>query len=379
MEDIGVNEMLNDVLNRGFSKVEKMENHLNEFPHITKQGEWLTFSNGHWTGGFWTGLLWLLSLYKSDAKLKEKPASWAKKLKVRMNDNKTHDMGFIFGPSCILGNHISNNKELREMATAGAYNMKDLYEERSGLVLAWDEPGYEGVAIVDTIMNLPVMIWSANENNQPELQEIANTVASNIMKYHIREDFSTYHTVRWDTETYQIVEQSTHQGYSSTSCWSRGQAWALYGFSNMFRYTNDLKYLQTSEKLATYFWDHLDEEVCLPRWDFVFKNNKNEPIDASAASIAASGMLLLSDMLAQAGENEKSDIWGKRGEKIVQALISNCFYSDIDKYGLIEKATVDKPRGSGIGESTMYGDYYFMEAVYRLDNRNNSKMLNLLY
>ena len=364
----------------GFEKVAYMENHLVEFPHTTKNGAWLTHKTGHWTGGFWIGLLWLKSLESSNVTKEQAVAlRWATQLRARRTDNKTHDQGFIFGPSCILGNRICGTTDLVEMALCGANNMVDLYKEKAGLILAWDEPNYEGVAIVDTIMNLPLLLWAIDHGANPVMKEIAVTVANNIAKHHVRSDYSTIHKVRWDTSSYEIVERSTHQGHSPDSCWSRGQAWALYGFANMYRHTGDSIYIRISTGLAEYFWANLDDEVALPKWDFHFKNQPNQPFDSSAASIAAAGMLLLAEMLRRRGDLSGFELWVKRGTFLLSSLQSNCMYSDITKYGILEKATVDKPHNSGIGESTMYGDYYFMEALYRLSNIDMPKSLDLLY
>ena len=367
-------------LRTGLEKVAYMESHLDEFPHTTKNGAWLTHKTGHWTGGFWIGLLWLKSLHSSNATEDQAEAlRWAMQLRARKTDNKTHDQVFIFGPSCVLGNRIFGATELVEMALCGAHNMIDLYKEKSGLILAWDEPNYEGVAIVDTIMNLPLLLWAAEHEENPVFKGVAATVASNIAKHHVRPDYSTIHKVRWDTNSYEVVEKSTHQGYSPDSCWSRGQAWALYGYANMYRYTGDSCYINMSAGLAEYFWTHLDDEVALPRWDFHFKNHTDQPFDSSAASIAAAGMLLLAEMLRRRGDLSGFDLWVKRGKYLLASLYTNCRYSDITKFGILEKATVDKPHNSGIGESTMYGDYYFMEALYRLLNVNTPKSLDLLY
>lgn len=371
---------LPEIFASGLEKVSHIQRTLHgEFPHITQNGSWLTSENGHWTGGFWTGLLWLKALYENNEEEKLSALKQVRKLAVRMRDNKTHDMGFIFGPSCILGNRIQPDPHLVEMAIAGAHNMEDLFEEKTGLVLAWDEPGYEGVAIVDTIMNVPLMIWVANQENNPSLYDKAITIADHIRQNHIRPDHSTYHVVRWDTKTFQIVERSTHQGFGPETCWSRGQAWALYGFANMYRYTLQAEYLETSERLAEYFWTHLDDDLYLPRWDFFFKNQAAEPLDAAAASIAASGMILLSSMLKRRDRRDESALWKQRGKLLIESLVKNCFYKDLDRYGIIARVTVDKPRNSGVNESSMYGDYYFMEALHRLMNYNDEKMSDILY
>ncbi|MGN6265336.1 MAG: hypothetical protein ACTHM5_06660 [Ginsengibacter sp.] len=373
--------ILIDVFKKGLQKVSYMQANLNgDFPHITRNGKWITNSNGHWTGGFWVGLLWLRSLYSENQKEQKAVAlNQAEKLAIRMKDNKTHDMGFIFGPSCVMGNNLQADSELAKMAMAGAHNMEDLFEKKTGLVLAWDEPGYEGVAIVDTIMNVPLMMWASGQQNNEALYNKGITIADSIQKNHIRSDYSIYHVVRWNTETYEIEERTTHQGASADSCWSRGQAWALYGFANMYRYTLRKEYLITAQKLAGYFWENLDDNWCLPRWDFIYKNNKNEPLDASAASIAASGMLLLSKMLEKNNQTDECKIWKERAEKIIESLVTHCFYTNMEKYGLIEHVTVDKPRNSGVNESSMYGDYYFMESLFRLLNYENEKMLDVLY
>ncbi|WP_077601807.1 glycoside hydrolase family 88 protein [Oceanobacillus sojae] len=368
---------------KGLEKVKYLNDNLNgEFPHITQNGQWLTNTEGHWTGGFWTGLLWLNFLNEKKENLKEKEGQeicdQIMKLAVRMNDNKTHDMGFIFGPSCVLGNSIETNESFVEMALAGANNMLDLYEERVGLVLAWDEPNYEGVAIVDTIMNAPLLSWAAQQTGDEKFSDTAMRLADSIQKYHIRPDYSVYHVVRWDTDTFEIAERSTHQGYSADTCWSRGQAWALYGFSNMYRYTGKQEYLETSEKLAEYYWNHIDTNTKLPRWDFTFKDNDTEPIDAAASSIAASGLMLLSKMLKEINPN-RAEIWRERSKSILYSMIEHCLYNDLDNYGIIRKATIDKPRNSGVSESAMYGDYYFMEALYRHLNEDNDASVKILY
>jgi unsaturated chondroitin disaccharide hydrolase len=254
------------ILQKAFLKIDDMNAKLTSFPHITRNGKWLTHDNGHCTGGFWSGLFWIKSLYSGTPDNdKETALKWSKKLSVCENDNKTDDMGFIFGPSCVFGYRITGDSELERLAFAGARNMIDLYEERSGLILAWDEPGYEGRAIVGTIMNLPLLIWTAQKTKKKAYYDIACKIADSIKKHHIRPEGSIYHMVRWDTKTFEIVEKTTHQGFSSETCWSRGQSWALYGFANMYRYTKQENYLSTALMLGEYFLVVLAEVEFLPK------------------------------------------------------------------------------------------------------------------
>lgn len=370
----------NEVYDRGVEKVNYTCNKLNGlFPHITEKGKWLTAKEGHWTGGFWTGLLWMGALYpqRDEGRIRTALAQ-AEKLRGRMKDNKTHDMGFIFGPGCVFGAAITGNDDLTAMAEKGAHNLLHLYDPKSEVIYAWDEPGYEGVAIVDTIMNLPILKWTADRSDDKYLGEMATKVADQIAGNHIRKDFSTFHVVRWDTNTHQVAERTTHQGFSADSCWSRGQAWALYGFANMYRYTSKESYLEYARHLAEYFWSHTDSQLHLPRWDFIFQHNQNEPLDAAAAAIAASGMLLIAEILERRGD-AASVKWKERATVILESLVKNCFYDSLDEFGIIKQVTVDRPRNSGVNESSMYGDYYFMEAVFRLLYAEDAEMLAKLY
>ena len=168
------------------------------------------------------------------------------------------------------------------------------------------------------------------------------------------------------------------------SMWSSGmknstfQAWALYGFANMYRYTGISSFLDTAIKLAEYYWDHLNADL-LPAWDFCFQNDLTQPVDAAADSIAASGMALISQLLAKRRDEKNSQLWGTRADKIIQAEIQLCLYDDLDAYGIIKHATVDYPRKSGVDQSAMYGDYYFMEALYRRLNKGNDAATSMLY
>jgi uncharacterized protein YyaL (SSP411 family) len=126
--------------------------------------------------------------------------------------------------------------------------------------------------------------------DEPELAQIATTHAITTLTANIREDNSTYHVVNFDQATGTIKQQMTNQGYSDTSCWSRGQAWGITGYAQAYRWTRDARFLDASERLAGYFLSHLPEDA-VPYWDF--DAPKPGPRDTSAALIAAYGMLLL--------------------------------------------------------------------------------------
>lgn len=368
--------VLENAMNKAFEKTDKISLKIKGFPHITKDGTWLENTNGHWTGGFWAGLNWLSYLEKGSKNLIARAEDYTGRLEARKNDNKTHDQGFIFGPSCVLGYNITGSKKYKELAFCGARNMNDLYNKNSELILAWDEKGYENIAIIDTIMNLPLMIWASDMGGDPQYKTNALKTAQTIKNNYIREDGSTFHVIKWDDE-YNLVG-GTHQGYADNSCWSRGQAWALNGFANLYRYHNDEEYLAVAGKLADYYIGHMEDNY-LPKWDFYFKNDALALTDSAAASIAANGMILLAQQYRLTGKKELAEKYNNTGISILKSLINECLYDSLDKYGIIKHAVVDFPRKSGINESTMYGDYYFTEALWRLKHNDNQEKLDLLF
>ena len=146
----------------------------------------------------------------------------------------------------------------------------------------------------------------------------------------------------------------------------------------MYRYTGETEFLETAIKIADYYWEHLNDDL-MPAWDFNFRNDSSQPIDAAASSIACAGMALRSEMCGVREDTEAAKLWGERADRIIGAETNICLFEDMDRYGIIRHATVDLPRKSGVDESAMYGDYYFAEALYRRINKDSTKATSLLY
>lgn len=363
-----------------YQKVRHMASAMKAFPHITQEGNWLQSEHGRWTSGFFVGLQWLDFADTGYRASRESAERWLLRMADRQYDCSTHDMGFLFGPSAIFGYRITKDEKLAEMAVQAARSLAARFRENAGVIEAWDDPGYEGVSIVDTAMNLPILFFAAEYANEPKLAEIGHITAKNIIRHFIRENGSTYHTARFDRNG-KIMDRGTHQGYSKDSCWARGQSWALYGFTNLYRYTKQQEYLDAACKLANYFLKNLPDDR-VPAWDLTFSNVKGEPKDAAAGAIASSGLLLLGQILQIDAEKDRSpgSYYLLEAAYLLEELVNNCLYDDLDRYGILLHATVDKPRNSGVDESCAYGDYYFAEALYRLrELSNNGSGYDALY
>lgn len=346
--------------------VDRMLREVEGFPHTTRHGQWRVNSDGRWTGGFWIGLIWLLYLESREERVRTEAENRLARLVRRQTDISTHDMGFLFEPSFVRGYKITGQRDLRDAALNAARSLATRFRPIGGYIQAWEEtedPIHRGRAIVDTVMNLPLMVWAARVADEPHLASIADQVAATTARYHVRNDGSTYHVVDFDPATGLPLRFTTHQGYASESCWSRGQAWTVYGFCKLHLLTGDPRWRDASQQAADFFLMHLPSDD-LPYWDLLLPDSKGEPRDSSAAAIAASGLL---DLSTCASDISSITRYRVGAERLLDALILSCLgHPSGEQQGILLHGTHDKPRNSAVDESIIFGDHYFIEALTKL-------------
>jgi hypothetical protein len=212
------------------------------------------------------------------------------------------------------------------------------------------------------MMNLELLFFAWRETGEPVFYNIAVEHAKTTMKNHFRNDFSTWHVVSYDPKTGNVSAKNTHQGFADESCWSRGQAWALYGFTMVYRETKDPEFLIQAEKIADYILTQPGiKEGKIPCWDFNVPNIPNEPYDASAGAIICSAFFELSKY------SNNNEIYTLTAEKLFETLSSSEFLASIpeNKGFLLKHSTGAKPSGSEIDVPLIYADYYYLEAMKR--------------
>ena len=346
-------ELTRTILN----KIDKNITKLSHFPHITQNGKWITTLDGDWTGGFWVGLLWL-SYKLTDEKRYEKLAyDWLKLLEKRKKD-RTPDLGFLFYPSYALGYQITNDAHLKKTALEAANTLTTLFNEKANFI--YDEKstdaGKVGRSAVDFMMNLQLLWWAHEETGEEKYHQIAFRHSTSTIKNLIREDGSTIHVIDFDLKSGDTISKKTVQGYSDDSCWSRGQAWAIYGFALAYGATMEGSFLQTAEKVSDYFIRNLPQDY-VPFWDFNDPKIPNTVKDSSAAAIACSGMLTLSKV-------SKKEEFKETALKILNSLSKSYLAEKGD--GLLKHGCYHKPEKVGVNESLIWGDYYFVEALEKV-------------
>lgn len=370
-------DKLNYALNEALKKIDgNLEAFRTVFPsHASENNVYFPMENNDgWNEGFWSGILWLAyeltgkELYMETA-LAQIP-TYTKRITEKLGVNH-HDMGFLFVPSCVAAYKLTGSDEAKNTALLAADHLVSRYNERGRFIQAWGNVGEADSyrLIIDCMLNIPLLYWASEVTGDKSYDDMAynhfNTTADN----NIRSDGSTYHTFYFDNETGMPKYGATHQGFSDSSTWSRGQAWGIYGLMLTHMYKKNKKSEELFVPVANYYLNRLPKDY-VAYWDLHFREG-DEPRDSSSASIAVCGMLEAAEVL----ENEElRALYSSAANHIMDSLIDNYLTKDIPKSnGLLLHATYSKPHNSGVDECNIWGDYFYMEALARMITKNKIK------
>ncbi|HGF7739106.1 TPA: glycoside hydrolase family 88 protein [Enterococcus faecium] len=326
--------------------------------------------NTDWTASFWLGILFLtkeLSNSKDfDRTIESQLASFKERLEKDIALD-THDIGFLYQLSAVADYRLNKNESSKQIAIQAADRLMERYSPKSQIIQAWgdlDDPKQRGRMIIDCLMNLPLLYFATEATGDESYKTAAYNHAKQTQKYIVRDNATTYHTYYFDDVTGVPKYGRTQQGYSDESCWARGQAWGIYGFTLSYLYTGDGSFLETATQLADYFLQELPEDlICY--WDLIFKEGSQEEKDSSAAAIAACGLLELSKQLP-VSDHRHFD-YEEMAVKILGELQKNYTTKQVDgSNGLLLHAVYDKNSLKGVDECVIWGDYFYVEGITRL-------------
>lgn len=324
--------------------------------------------NYGWTTAFWSGLLWLAYEMTAESLYRDGGEQHVLNFTNRVQndiDLDTHDIGFLYTLSCIPSYQLTNNPQAKKTIIQAAERLMTRYLDKAGVFQAWgklDDPELRGNTIIDSLMNMPLLFRASQITGDDRFAQAAHQHVCRLRDDLVRPNNTTFHTFYWDTETGKPLYGKTAQGYSDDSCWARGQAWAIYGFTLNYRYTSDESLLETAQGCADYFIDHLPEDHVV-YWDLTFGDDSDEPRDSSSAAIAVCGLLELVKYLP---ESEKRQHYLATAKTILESLIdkySVCKQSDAN--ALILHSVYDMNNSKGVDEGCLWGDYFYMEALVR--------------
>lgn len=328
-----------------------------------KSKEWNYVDYKDWTSGFWPGQLWYVYETSHDKKIlaaAEKYTNYL--LPLTKSKAADHDLGFQVFNSFGNAYQLTGKKEYKEAVLRAADTLATLFNPKVGTIQSWPHAKYGGHnTIIDNMMNLEMLFWASKHGGNKKLYDIAVKHAETTMQNHFRPDYSAYHVVVYDPETGQKIKGVTAQGLSDDSMWARGQAWAIYGFTMVYRETGDRKFRDFAHKLARVYLDRLPKDM-IPYWDFN-DTDPQAPRDASAAAITASALLELATFTK---DSKLKREYEEKAMKMITEL-TNHYQSRYMNNALLLHSTGHKPAGSEIDCSIIYADYYYMECLARLE------------
>jgi len=329
--------------------------------------------NRGWTTSFWVGMQWLAWEATGDEIFRDAAVRHAADFARRVRDGEdldTHDLGFLYSLASVTASRLAPARTERDAAAAAALLAADhlmrRFLEPAGVIQAWGDltdPQQAGRTIIDSLMNMPLLTWASARTGQEYFAEAVRRHTTQLRQNILRPDDSTFHTFYWDTVTGAAVRGATEQGAFDDSCWARGQAWGIYGFAINHRATGDPLLLDAAWRCAEYFVAHLPADG-VPFWDLVYTDGSEAPRDSSAAAIAACGFL----ELARVDPDPRRAARARAAaEKLVTDLIAG--YTPAEPAAsdaLLRHSVYDLPKRVGVDEGTLWGDYFYLEALVRL-------------
>lgn len=330
-----------------------------------EERDYLETSNSEWwTSGFYPGTLLYLYEETGDQVLYEEAMRVLKLLEKEQHNTSTHDLGFMMFDSFGNANRIKPTQEYKQVLLNSARSLASRFNPQVGAIRSWDSKPEDFIVIIDNMMNLDLLFWATKETGDSTYYDIAVTHANTTMENHFRPDNSTYHVINYNPKTGEVQEKKTAQGAADESAWARGQAWGLYGFTDVYRETKDEKYLQQAQRIADFMLNHENlPEDKIPYWDFNAPRIPDALRDASAAAITASALLELSQYV----DKTKGQQYFNTAETIIRNLSTDEYKAAPGTNGgfILKHGVGHMPAGTEVDVPLTYGDYYYIEALKR--------------
>jgi unsaturated chondroitin disaccharide hydrolase len=346
------------------------------YPMYTAAGRWNHSGEAwtHWCDGFLPGMLWIV--YARQAPGSPESHWWrgqairySRPLEPRKLDRAVHDLGFLFMSSYYRWYGFTPDPTLKAVLVEAGRTMALRFQEKGQYLRSFVSPDS---LFIDIMMNVGIVFFAARETGDSALADIALRHCHTTRRVLVRGDGSTAHEGLFDPETGEFLKQTTHQGYRGDSCWSRGLAWALYGFGTAYSYARDPDLLATAEACADFYIRHTPPDG-VPPWDYDAPGGTDPPVrgrppgrpllDASAAAIAASGLFQLSGLTADAA---KGHLYRETARHILATLCREWLAeTDPEWEGILKGGVYHIHQNLGVNESGMWGEYFFLEALER--------------
>ena len=334
------------------------------FPIYTRQGKW--HHEGElwtdWTGGFLAGMMWQFYRRTADAAWRARAEHYSRLLEHRKLDRNVHDLGFVFLNTYLPWYELAGSAAHLDVLIQAGRTLAQRFMEKGQYLCSFLGP--ESL-FIDIMMNVPLIYYAGQKSGDRRLEEVAVAHCRTTRDRLVRADGSTAHEGIFDTATGQFLRQNTRQGLRPDSCWARGLAWSMYGFSKMYAVSGMDEFLEVAERNAAYWLENLPEDR-VPYWDF--QADLAQPLpwgpqkDSSAAAIAASGLL---DLARQTKSVAWAMAYHNQALVMLDMLVTPEYLAAETPgwEGILKHGVYHTAKNLGVDESVMWGDFFFVEAL----------------
>jgi hypothetical protein len=346
----------------------ELHNYPNRFPRsVDCENRFTTSDASYWTSGFYSGTLWLLYENSADTFFLHEAEKYTALAASQQYNTESQDIGFIINTSFGNGYRLTGNNAYKDIIVNSARNLNKKFNDRVMGNKLFDsiEDNSQQSIMINNVVTLEMILFSANETKDTTLLHTAITQADFTNKWFLRPDMSCYNVVSIDNLSGIPQNLQAKQGFSVESVWARGQAWALYGFTMMYRFTQKQSYLQAAQGIADYLISQPNmPKDYIPYWDFKSPNIPNEIRDASSAAIMASALIELSTFVSGTQQKKYLDV----AEKQIRSLTSKNYLADKGTNGnfILKHSVGNYPTNTEVDSPLPFADYYYVEALMRL-------------
>ncbi len=318
----------------------------------------------HWCDGFYPGLMFIFAEATGDGKWLEKAVAYSTPLEERQYDRAVHDLGFIFFSTYLRWLELGGPAErIEPVLIQAGQTMAMRFMEKGQYLRSFVEPAS---LFIDIMMNVGTIFYSGFKTEDDHLLDIAHRHCLTTRRTLVRGDGSTAHEAIFDLDSGKCLRQSTHQGYRGDSCWSRGLAWSLYGFTRSYLQSGRIEYLETAMLNADYYLEHTPPDILdgVTPWDYDAPDSgplARTQVDTSACAIAASGLL---DLTRVAPDRTKARAYRDFALTSLLTLSQKHLGKQTPGFeGILNGGVYHLHKNLGVHEAVMFGEYFFVEAL----------------
>ncbi len=340
-------------------------------PRSWDDGETRLVDSGDWTAGFVAGSFWHMFEFTQDQTWRQSAEDWTAALESQQHNTSTHDIGFIIVNSFGNGARLTSDARYAPVLIQAAESLLTRYDADVGAIRSWDFGEWNFPVIIDNMMNLELLYVATELTGDQEFASVATRHAETTLQNHFRDDYSSFHVVDYEGASGAVIAKQTHQGVSDSSSWARGQAWGLYGFTIVYRFTRKPEYLELAQGIAEFYLNHahLPDDL-IPYFDFDAPEHPDidNVRDSSAAAITASALLELANYVPV----KSAARYGDAARAMLRSLASPAYSAAAGGNGhfLLAHTTGRWQANDEVDVAINYADYYYLEALMRcIDTR----------